>query len=239
MAPVVGAFLVAAASPAWAGPPYQTDDPEPTDLGHWEIYNFATVDGRYGDVDGEAGFDLNYGAAKGLQLTATVPLAFSHSHDSGWRVGTGDVELAAKYRFLDDDKSGWQAAIFPRAILPTSAKDLGGNRARLLLPLWVQKDLGPTSVFGGGGYEINPGPDNRNFWQAGIALTHDFSKTLSLGAEVSWQSADTRDDRNSTGVNVGLIQKLGGPYSLLLAGGPSFSGGRASYHGYAALGLNF
>ena len=30
------------------------------------------------------------------------------------------------------------------------------SRKRNLLPLWVQKDVGKTSLFGGGGYEINP-----------------------------------------------------------------------------------
>ena len=29
---------LAAATPAWAGPPFLTDDPEPTETGHWEIY---------------------------------------------------------------------------------------------------------------------------------------------------------------------------------------------------------
>ena len=48
-----------------------------------------------------------------------------------------------------------------------------------------------------------------------------------------------RYGRTRTGVNLGLIRKLGGPYSLLLAGGPSFSGGQTSYHSYAALALNF
>lgn len=239
LALVLGALLVAVAAPTAAGPPYQTDDPEPTELGHWEIYNFVTVDGGRGDFDGEGGLDLNYGGAKGLQLTATLPIAFSHSRSGGWRAGTGDVELAAKYRFLNDESSGWQAAIFPRAILPTSTRDLGGNRARLLLPLWMQKDFGTTSVFGGGGYEINPGGGNKDFWQAGIAVTHDFSKTLSLGTEVAWQAADTRGGDAEVGVNVGLIRKLGGPYSLLMAGGPTFSDGRTGYHGYAALGLNF
>jgi hypothetical protein len=239
LAPAIGAILLAVAAPAWAGPPYQTDDPEPTELGHWEFYNFVTVDGRSSDFDGEAGLDLNYGAAKGVQLTATLPLAFSHSRDSGWRAGSGDLELAGKYRFVNDDRTGWQAAIFPRAVLPTSAKGLGGNRVRILLPLWVQKDFGSTSVFGGGGYGINPGTGNRDFWQAGLAVTHDFSKWLSLGTELTWRSADTRDDHSSAGVDAGLIRKLGGPYSLLLAGGPSFSGGRTSYHAYTALGLNF
>jgi hypothetical protein len=239
VASAIGAILLAVAAPTSAGPPYQTDDSEPTELGHWEIYNFVTVDGRRSDLDGETGLDLNYGGAKGLQLTATVPLAFSHSRDSGWRAVSGDLELAVKYRFVDDDKTGWQAAIFPRAIVPTSAKDPGGNRVRILLPLWVQKDFGSTSVFGGGGYEINPGTGNKDFWQAGIAVTHDVSKTLSLGTELAWRSADIVGGRSTTGVDVGLIQKLGGPYSLLLAGGPSFSGGQTSYHGYAALGLNF
>ena len=226
------------AAPALAGPPYQTDDPEPTDLHHWEIYSFATVDGRRSDLDGAIGLDLNYGAVKGVQLTATLPLAFEDVTGRGWRSGTGDVELGAKYRFLNEEH-GLQVAVFPRVILPTADRDLGGHRLQLLLPLWMQKDFGSTSLFGGGGYEINPGSGNRNFWQAGIALTHDFSERLSLGTELTWQSADTSDGKNSTGFNIGLVHKLGGPASLLLAAGPSFSGRQTSYHAYAALGLNF
>jgi len=226
-------------SAAFAGPPYQTDDPEPTELHHWEIYSFVAVDGHRRDLDGEAGLDLNYGAAKGLQLTATLPVAFSRDADVGWRSGRGDVELGAKYRVLDDEKNGWQAAIFPRLILPTSSSDLGGRKVRVLVPVWVQKDFDKTSIFGGGGYEINPGTGNRNFWTAGVAMTHDVSATLQLGAEVSWQSSDEVGGKGTTGIDVGLIRKLGGPFSLLIAAGPSFSGDQVHYHGYGALGLNF
>ena len=233
------AAALSCASPALAGPPYQTDDPEPTELDHWEFYDFVDVDGHRSDVDGEAGLDLNYGAAKGLQLTATLPIAFNHRSDAGWRGGRGDLELAAKYRFIDDEKAGWQAAIFPRVILPTSARNLGGTRTRLLLPLWVQKDFGKTSVFGGGGYEINPGTGNRDFWQAGIAVTHDFSDKLQLGTEAYLQSTDVRGGSSSKGVDLGLIRKLGGPFALLIAAGPSFWARETSYHAYAALGLNF
>jgi hypothetical protein len=227
------------AAPGWAGPPYLTDDPVTTDFRHWEIYNFASFDGRGSDFDGEGGFDLNYGAGKNLQLTATVPLAFSHSVESGWRAGTGDLELAAKYRFINDDKSGWQASIFPRVILPTSTNGLGGRRVRLLLPLWVQKDIGKTSVFGGAEYEINPGSGNRNFVHAGIAVAHDVSEKLQLGAELSTQSAEVRGGKASTNLDLGMIDKLGGPFSLLTAAGPGFSAGQTGYHGYVALGLNF
>ena len=232
------AFLCAA-SPAIAGPPYQTDDPEPTDLGKWEIYSFVDFDGRHGDLDGEGGFDLNYGAAEGRQLTATLPLAFGHAPETGWSGGRGNVEIAGKYRFVDDKDRGWQVAAFPRVILPTAAKHLGGDRARLLLPVWAQKDFGKTSVFGGGGYEINPGTGNRNFWQAGVAVTRDLTDKLQMGAEVSAQSADRRGGKGSTGVDAGMIDKLGGPCSLLVAGGPSFSGGQTGYRGYVAIGLNF
>lgn len=235
---LIGLALATVAAPVSAGPPYQTDDPEPTALGHWEIYNFLSADGRGGTVKGKGGLDLNYGVARGLQLTATLPVAFARDTGSRWRAARGDVELGAKYRFVDDEKTGWQAAVFPRVILPTAAKGLGGQRARLLLPLWVQKDIGKTSVFGGGGYEINRGSGNRDFWQAGIAVTHDFSERLQLGTELSWQSPDSVNGASSTGMDLGLVRKLGGPFALLLAAGPSFSEGKTSYHAYAAISLN-
>ena len=37
----IAALLLAVPTVAWAGPPFVTDDPEPTDLHKWEIYSFA------------------------------------------------------------------------------------------------------------------------------------------------------------------------------------------------------
>ena len=145
------ALLLGAAAPAWAGPPYLTDDPAPTDLKQWEIYSFLADEGIDATQDADAGLDLNYGAAKGVQLTATLPLSFSRESPQGWRSGAGDVEVAVKYRFLDDEKHGVSAAIFPRVILPTSSLEADG-KTRVLLPLWLQKDFaGGTSLFGGRG----------------------------------------------------------------------------------------
>jgi hypothetical protein len=45
---------LAFAAPAFAGPPYISDDPEPTDYGHYEIYAFASGAVAKGDVNGES-----------------------------------------------------------------------------------------------------------------------------------------------------------------------------------------
>lgn len=231
--------LAGVAAPAIAGPPYLTDDPVPTDTGHWEIYAFTGGEGHRSTIDENVGIDLNYGAAQGVQLTATLPLSFSHALHEGWRGGTGDVELGLKYRFVHDEKAGLSAAIFPRAILPTASHS-PGERARFLLPLWLGKDFeGGTSLFGGGGYEFNPGAGNRDFWQAAIALTQDLGKAVSVGAEITRQGADAVGGTDQTRAGFGSIIRLSKHDSLLLSGGPIWADHRTAYHFYAALGLDF
>jgi hypothetical protein len=231
--------LVSAAAPALAGPPYLTDDPVPTDTGHWEIYAFTAGEGYRSTIDEDAGFDLNYGPVRDVQLTATLPLSFSHSPQDGWRSGTGDVELGVKYRFFHDQKNGLSAAIFPRAILPTAAHS-PSEKTRLLLPIWAGKDFAKgTSVFGGGGFTINPGTGNRDFWQAGIAATKDLTKRVSIGAEVVRQGAETQDGTAQTRLGIGSIIQLSDHYELLFSAGPTWSDHRTSYRFYAALGLNY
>jgi hypothetical protein len=229
--------LAGAAAPAFAGPPYLTDDPVPTDTGHWEIYGFTTGEGRGSTLDADAGFDLNYGPVKDVQLTATLPLSVSHDSLEGWRGGTGDLELGVKYRFLNDEKHGISAAVFPRAILPTSTIATG-EKTRFLLPVWIGKDFhGGTSVFGGGGFEVNPGPGNRNFWQAAVAATQDVSDKVSIGAELAWQQPDTEGGTNQLRIGIGSIVKLSDHYALLFSGGPTWADHRTAYHLYAAVGM--
>jgi hypothetical protein len=56
-----------------------SDDPEPTDYKHFEIYSFSNGIAANNGKSGEAGIDFNYGGAPDLQLTATVPDRFSKS----------------------------------------------------------------------------------------------------------------------------------------------------------------
>ncbi|HEX4694326.1 transporter [Sphingomonas sp.] len=225
-------------TPAFAGPPYDTDDPEPTDYRHWEIYLFGAGARSLGAFDGSAGLDLNYGAAKNLQLTATLPVDFTRG--SGARSGIGDVELGIKYRFYHDEAAGFSIAAFPRLILPSSGKRFGSGKTGMLLPVWVQKDVGKWSLFGGGGYAINPGAGNRDYWQVAGAVTREVSSRLSLGVEATHRGPDAFGGRPTTTLGVGGVWRLKGPLALLASAGPSFAGrGGDKYHAYVALGLNF
>ena len=233
-------FLAAIATSAAAGPPFLTDDPVPTDTGHWEIYG-PKIDGagRGAEFDGSAGIEVNYGPAPGVQLTAGIPIALSRDA-TGWRSGLGDLELSAKYRFYHNDK-GFSAAVFPGITLPTARRGLGNKKVTALLPLWVQQDVGDWSVFGGGGYAINPGPGNRNFATGGVAVTRQITKRFLLGVEATRDGPDSVGGRAKTSLGMGAIWNLKAPFRLLASGGPTFEdgGGRAGYHMYAALGLDF
>jgi len=238
-APALALTLAGAPTSALAGPPYLTDDPVPTETGHWEIYAFAAGEGHRSTFDADAGLDLNFGPMEGVQLTATLPLSLSHAPVEGWQSGAGDLEVGVKYRFFEDESHGSSAAIFPRAILPTASHS-PGEKTRFLLPLWLGKDFaGGTSLFGGGGYTINPGGGNRDFWQAAIALTHDLGEHVSVGAEVTRQGADVIGGTAQTRAGVGSVVKLSVHHALLFSGGPTWADHEMGYHFYAAIGLDF
>lgn len=229
------------AAPALGGPPFLTDDPEPTERGHWEIYGPALeIEGRGGEYGGTGGVEINYGLAQDLQLTLGLPLAFAHEA-AGSRSGIGDVEASLKYRFLDDAGSHVQVAFFPGVTLPTARSGLGAGRVTALLPIWAQKDLGPWSIFGGGGYAINPGPGNRNYWTGGLAVSRLITDRLLLGLEADRQGPDTLGGNGATRLGVGAVYRLHGAMRLLASCGPTLEdgAGAAGYHAFAALGWNF
>ena len=239
-AALLGLAALVLPSAASAGPPFLTDDPEPTDTGHWEIYApLVESEGKGADYEGAVAVELNYGAAPNLQLTASLPAEYVHD-TSGFHWGRGDLELAAKYRFYHDEAAGLSVAFFPGVTLPTASRGMGNSKVTALLPVWAQMDRGPWSLFGGGGYAINPGSGNRDYWTGGVAATREVSKNLLLGIEADRQGPDTVGGRASTSLGLGAIMQLPAPFRLLGSGGPTFvdGGGSAGFHAFMALGLD-
>src|ERR1700686_4361498 len=106
----------ASLEPAFAGPPFIPDDPQPVDLGHWEVYAFSAGAHGQGDTTGLGpSLEVNYGAAPGLQLHFIGGMAFDDTPGGHLQGGISDTELGAKLRFINPDKDDWypQVGIFP------------------------------------------------------------------------------------------------------------------------------
>jgi hypothetical protein len=231
-ASLFGAFCVA--SPAAAGPPFLTDDPEPVDLGHWEVIGFSMGTVVRGDSAGTLpGVEVNYGALPGLQLHVKVPVSFNSQSVTGTESGDGDTEFGAKYRFINPGEDDWwpQVAVYPAVDLRTGnvPRGLGTGATHMFLPLWMQKDFGKWTSYGGGGYWINPGPGNRNYWFFGWQLQRQVADNRVLGAELFHQTASTSGvpgsvgfplgSKATTGFDVGGAYDFSANYHLLFSAG--------------------
>ena len=96
------------------GPPFQTDDPVPVDLHHYEFYIFGGMDGTTAEIDSSGpAFEFNWGAIPRVQLHAILPLGVVAPSNNPIYLpgGTGakafgltDMELGAKIAFIKETK---------------------------------------------------------------------------------------------------------------------------------------
>ena len=211
---------------SWAGPPFATDDPEPTEYKHFEIYLYA--DATYntdGSTGTRPGLEVNYGAAPNLQISVALPLAFDQGSGRGTLYGYGATELGAKYRFIQEDDDGWrpQVSFYPSIEIPIGDSDrpdgVGGGHIRYFFPLWTQKSFDGWTTFGGGGYWINPGRGDKDYWFAGWALLRQITPDFSLGVELFHQTKDSIQGKESTGANIGAIYDFDDRWHVLASVG--------------------
>jgi hypothetical protein len=223
---VLGLALgLGAATPAFAGPQYVTSDAQPTPLGLLLVYGFVSGTRTPGVKAGQTGLDFNYGATKDLQLTAVIPAAYDHT-DGATHVGMGVVQLAAMYRFLRQEQAGVDVAVFPRVFLPSPEPGFSSRRVNVFLPVWADKNFGKWEVFGGGGYYVNPGPGNRNYWRSGLAATRAVGDRATIGAEIYHHTATATGARPFTGLNLAATYKLTDRWSVVASGGPGIQNAR-------------
>jgi hypothetical protein len=191
---------------ALAGPPFMTDDPEPVEYKHQELYiasqQVKTQSGRNGTLPH---LEYNYGAAPDLQLHIIVPYAFNSTVGALEQRGLGDIELGVKYRFMQETGNQPMAGIFPLVVTSTgdAAKGLGNGATQVFLPLWLQKKWGDWQSYGGGGYWINNAADAKNHWFFGWQLQKEISEHLTLGGEVYHSTEQVTGVGESTGFNLG------------------------------------
>jgi hypothetical protein len=191
---------------AMAGPPFRTDDPIPIWFRHGEIYLFSSA---VADASGIAGIgpalEINYGALPNVHLHIVMPIAFSRPRNATLQTGYGDTELGVKYRFVEQTDLLPDIATFPLVEVPTgnAAKGLGNGKPQVYLPLWLQKDIGNWTIYGGAGYWINPGAGNKNWDFAGLLVQYNFSKDFFLGMEIFHQTPSSAYTSDNTGLHIG------------------------------------
>ena len=208
---------VVLATPALAGPPYITDDPEPTDTGHFENYLFVEGTRAGGKFEGPpVGIEINYGPAADTQLTFSVPLN-PNPGSGGLGIVWAPLGGGVKYRFIEEDEDGWrpQVAFFPQISIPVGTAS-HSSPVTELFPIWMQKSFGPAwTVFGGGGFTNNPGNGNRDFANYGLAVQHQFTETLALGLEAFGQTRDSVDDTATTAVGFAALYDFSDEWHLI------------------------
>ncbi len=209
---------------AIAGPPFITDDPEPVDYHHWEVYVFSAGAHGSGDTSGLGpSLEVNYGALPNLQLHVIAGLSFDNAPGQPLQMGMSDTELGAKYRFITPGPEDWwpQVGVFPLIEVPTgnAVRGLGAGYTQAFLPLWVQKDFGKWTTYGGAGYWINPGSGNRNYWFTGWLLQRQVTDQLALGGEIFHQTSSMVGRDGSSGFNLGGVYDFTEHEHLLFSAG--------------------
>jgi len=216
----------------WAGPPFLTDDPEPVELGHWELYAASQWTASHDAASGTLPHvEVNYGALPELQLHVIVPATLAWQSGQPVQYGLGDIELGAKYRFVKEGDLRPQIGIFPLVLLPTGSRGrgLGAGTTQVLLPVWIQKSFGPWTTYGGGGVHLASGDDDL---VGGWLLERKLLDALTLGTEV-FCTIPLNEGPVELQVNVGLIVDFSDRHHLLVSAGPAF-GGDTRAQGYLA-----
>lgn len=222
----MGAVMVFCKGAA-AGPPFITDDPEPVEFKHWEVYAASLFNNdKFGLTGTAPHIEVNYGAAPNVQLHIIAPMSYSRPIFGSMQYGFGDTELGVKWRFAQESAHKPMVGIFPLIEVPTGdeGRGLGSGQTSIFLPLWVQKSWGPWTTYGGGGYWHNPGAGNLDYGFVGWMLQKSVTKKLAIGAELFYAGATVSGGTSRTGCNVGAMYDFDEGHHLLLSVGDDVHG---------------
>jgi len=195
---------------AQGGPPMITDDPGTPGPGKWEDNIAIILDHHSGETSLDLPqFDLNYGVGEHIQLTLQTGPVLLKRDDHGPIGGMGGTETAVKWRFLDEDTSGFDVSMFPRIIFNIQSssprRGLSEDGTRFQIPFEIAKSFGrfhADAEFGPVG--ITAG---RSEWLYGIVGGYDVVKTTTFMAEIHGTSR-MNFTRDVLTLNFGIRQTL-------------------------------
>ena len=187
-----------------------TDDPGTPGNRKWEINLAIAFEHRPNETAFDSpGIDLNYGVGEHIQLTLQGGPVLLKRSGHGLIGGLGGTEAAVKWRFLDEDKSGFDVSMFPRVIFNMAQssvrRGLAEDGTRFQVPFQVAKTFGRFHADAEFGPLVST--VGHSEWLYGIVGGIDLSKTTEVIAELQGTSR-TNFTQDVLTMNVGLRQKL-------------------------------
>jgi hypothetical protein len=164
-----------------------TDDPGTPGPGHWENNIAIAFEHRPHETAYDLpALDLNYGLGEHIQLTLQGGPVLLKRSGHGLIGGLGGTEAAVKWRFLDEEKSGFDVSMFPRVIFNITQSSvrhgLAEDGTRFQIPFQVAKTFGRFHADA----EFGPLASTlgRSEWIYGIVGGVELAKTTMLMAEL-------------------------------------------------------
>ncbi len=100
--------------------------------------------------------------------------------------GVTDMETGVKFSFIKETRHFPEIGSYTMFELPTGNfdKGLGVGKVWYKLPIWLQKNSGKWLFDGGGGYQVVPQANYRDFPYAGFLVTREVGEQWEIGAEI-------------------------------------------------------
>jgi hypothetical protein len=226
------AAILAVSAHAQGGPPLVTDDPDTPGNGNWEI-NAAIIGEKHQQRWDLAApdLDINYGWGEHVQLKVDLNWATADSEQGRRMSGFGATDFGVKWRFLDQEKSGFSLSVYPQLLTnfsPSSAaRGLTSDNREFLLPAEI------STAFGEFQFDAEVG---RNFiqrgsdaWIAGVIVAHPCGVNLECGFELHGVLIESQLDPL---VNFGVHWQIVKHVILLAAAGREFGSSAENSQGF-------
>ncbi len=215
-----------------------TDDPQTPGASAWEI-NLAYTEQRTtpDHVRSFPHVDFNYGLGQHVQFKYETGWVSVDSRD-GVKSGLDDSLLGLKWRFLDQERVGFNMSVYPQLQVEnntgSAARGIADPGPNLFLPFELSREFGNFKLVGEVGYQYFRTQDNE--WVVGILGAVQASENLELMAEL--RSVSERFlNRGDVVLNIGLRQRLSDRFKLLASVGTGLGNGPEATSFIAYLGV--
>jgi len=207
---------------AQGGPPLVTDDPDTPGRGNWEV-NAAVIGAQsHGHWDlAVPDLDINYGWGEHVQLKVDLNWASAETEPGRRMSGLGATDFGVKWRFVDQEKSGFALSIYPQEsmnLAPSSvARGLTTEGRQFFLPAEISTSYGEFNLDAEVGRNfVQRGPDE---WLAGVIVAHPCGPALECGFELHGVLIEHQFEPL---VNLGVHWQIAKHVILLAAAGREF-----------------